>query len=991
MSTQALLLAYGAGNQAPSITSANTFSVAENTTTIATLTATDPNVGDTLTWSITGGADSALFTLNSSTGALAFATPKDYDVPTDAGGNNVYDVTVQVSDGSLTASQNIAVTVTNVNEAPTITSSSSISIVENTTAVGTLTATDPDAGTTKTWSIIGGADQALFSLNSSTGALTFITAPDYETPTDADHNNVYVVQVQVSDGSLTANQTINVTVSDDVSEGSHLYWRLSFVDDGGYGSMAECVMKTTSGGSQAATGGTATASTTNTTGGGLTFAASKAFDGSTATFWATSSDGSSGGPHWLAYQFASAVNIVEVTLTSRPDSFYNETPKRFALQYSDDGTTWYSKAYFITTSWTSSTQSRTFTVPSNTGAATNWTIWFDVLNAGSVNHAIAEIEYHASIGGADITSPTGTVATNSTGAFHTAIEAFDNNTGTYYSTSGPNLAYMNYTFPSAVQPVEMTIRSLASGTELPPKQFAIATTSDFLSWAVRYVSPVQSAWTNSEVRTYLLPYVAYAAPSITSSSTVSVVENTTAVLTLTASGSGPMAWSITGGADSAKFSVSSTTGVLTFATAPDYESPTDANTDNVYVVTVQASDGTNTASQTINVTVTDYNEVFLSRTDRNKNLLLSSSALTVSSGVARLGVAINRTSGKVWFYNPNTDQWNGAAIGSQNPATATGGYTFTPSGALFPMIGLFGTASGRMFGGAAGFAHVVPSGFTAWDTLAGSTLAVDNGNKGANITVTSGLASNATAAWNSIKGTSSLSSGLAYFEVETTSFDGSSGLIIGLGNTTASTANYPGSDTNSFGVQAQGSGYQLAGGAGTFIQSATSNFWKTVRATIGHSTGKYYFEVTITAAGDLAQFILGIVDGSASIANANFVGSDTHGYGLQPGSSSGQLYNNGAGSTSKYGTASVGQVVGVAVDFTNSKVSFLNVATGQWLNDVIGNQNPATNTGGLSISGLSGSVYPAASFNRNSGLETLTFNFGATAFSGSAPSGFTTW
>ena len=42
--------------------------------------------------------------------------------PQDAGGNNVYDVTVQVSDGTNTDSQAIAVTVTDVNEPPVITS-----------------------------------------------------------------------------------------------------------------------------------------------------------------------------------------------------------------------------------------------------------------------------------------------------------------------------------------------------------------------------------------------------------------------------------------------------------------------------------------------------------------------------------------------------------------------------------------------------------------------------------------------------------------------------------------------------------------------------------------------------------------------------------------------------------------------------------------------------------------------------------------------------
>ncbi|WP_197033386.1 phage tail protein [Bradyrhizobium sp. URHD0069] len=108
------------------------------------------------------------------------------------------------------------------NVAPVITSNgggstASITINENTTAVTTVTATDAN-GDPLTYSISGGADAALFGIGASTGVLAFLVAPDYETPTDADSDNAYVVIVQVSDGSMTDTQTITVTVAD-VSEG----------------------------------------------------------------------------------------------------------------------------------------------------------------------------------------------------------------------------------------------------------------------------------------------------------------------------------------------------------------------------------------------------------------------------------------------------------------------------------------------------------------------------------------------------------------------------------------------------------------------------------------------------------------------------------------------------------------------------------------------------------------------------------------------------
>src|SRR4029079_5177489 len=159
----------------------------------------------TQTYSITGGADAALFTINTSTGALSFVSAPNFEAPTDAGANNVYDVQVQVSDGALTDTQDIAVTVTDVNEAPVITSNgggttASTSVAENSTAVTTVTATDPDAGATQTYSISGGADAAKFTINATTGALAFLTAPDFENPTDAGSNNIYDVTVQVFDG-----------------------------------------------------------------------------------------------------------------------------------------------------------------------------------------------------------------------------------------------------------------------------------------------------------------------------------------------------------------------------------------------------------------------------------------------------------------------------------------------------------------------------------------------------------------------------------------------------------------------------------------------------------------------------------------------------------------------------------------------------------------------------------------------------------------------
>ncbi len=81
------------------------------------MTAADPNAGQAVSYAISGGADASKFTINADTGALFFVTAPNYEAPTDAGRDNVYDVNVQASDGhGGVDSQAIAVTVTDAFE-----------------------------------------------------------------------------------------------------------------------------------------------------------------------------------------------------------------------------------------------------------------------------------------------------------------------------------------------------------------------------------------------------------------------------------------------------------------------------------------------------------------------------------------------------------------------------------------------------------------------------------------------------------------------------------------------------------------------------------------------------------------------------------------------------------------------------------------------------------------------------------------------------------
>jgi len=98
-------------NNAPTITNSTTsYSVVENQTSAFTITATDAD-GDALTFTI-GGSDASLFTVSTS-GVITFNTAPDFESPSDADGNNVYDLMASVSDGSLNDSKDFTVTVTN--------------------------------------------------------------------------------------------------------------------------------------------------------------------------------------------------------------------------------------------------------------------------------------------------------------------------------------------------------------------------------------------------------------------------------------------------------------------------------------------------------------------------------------------------------------------------------------------------------------------------------------------------------------------------------------------------------------------------------------------------------------------------------------------------------------------------------------------------------------------------------------------------------------
>ena len=223
-----------------------------------TYRAMDPEDGN-ITYHLMG-SDGNKFQL-SNTGVLSFRAAPDYEMPGDANRDNMYELTVRASDGTLHEDRMVMVTVNDANEAPVLSGPSSVSYAENGTgAVATFTAADPEGAMSITWSlaqsgtdhdgddgpltIADAADDTHFDI-SEDGVLTFdiggdtdpdnSVSPDFEAPratgaiSDA-NTNTYMVVVGASDGTNTGYHKVEIMVTD-VAERGEVTWAVT--PDGG--------------------------------------------------------------------------------------------------------------------------------------------------------------------------------------------------------------------------------------------------------------------------------------------------------------------------------------------------------------------------------------------------------------------------------------------------------------------------------------------------------------------------------------------------------------------------------------------------------------------------------------------------------------------------------------------------------------------------------------------------------------------------------------
>ena len=116
-------------NEPPAVSGETGINYPENgTTPVHTYTATDPE-NDTATWSLEG-TDAGDFKISDG-GELTFSQKPDFEDPTDSGGNNEYKVTVRAYDGSSYGTRDVVVTVTDVDEAPSVSGGTAVGFAEN--------------------------------------------------------------------------------------------------------------------------------------------------------------------------------------------------------------------------------------------------------------------------------------------------------------------------------------------------------------------------------------------------------------------------------------------------------------------------------------------------------------------------------------------------------------------------------------------------------------------------------------------------------------------------------------------------------------------------------------------------------------------------------------------------------------------------------------------------------------------------------------------
>ncbi len=623
-----------------------TFIVTEGTTAITQITARTDS-GQPLTYSIDGGPDAASFTIDSSTGELAFVSSPDFESPGDTDTDNHYEVIVVVEDVN-SASDSLAVTVqvtdippgnvTDINTTPN-------EINENEPAGRTVGVTAAATGDLVTYSLADD-DGGRFTIDPDTGIVT--TAMTLDREVDGETRQI---EISATDGGTVNSATFNISILP-VNEHDPV-----IISGGGGNTTSISVAETTTTVSsvvatdadlptQAITysisgGEDATSFTINPLSGLLEFNTAPDFEAPTDigmdniyTVEVTASD----------TEGRTDTQVVNVTVDDVAVSIAGQQTMEFSgssvtlshettgedrLMLVTIGVANHGDAVVSNVSYDSTALSFVGSSVYSGGSSNEvrletWSLLAPALGTHDLvvnlsspvtDGAIAGVLSFASV---DQLDPLGSLVTAGNSSNSASLTTNSSNDDMVLSTIGIEY-HGNYELIPGANQVELWDLS-----------------SDGLNFGAAQQnggSSVTSTWTFDNADAWsaaALPIhatvLANASPVITSNgggnvASLNVDEWDTnagspptgsAVTTITATDSDTgqsLAYTIVGGNDATHFDLNPTTGQLTFTTAPNSETPNDTNNDSIYEVIVQVADGVGGSDvQLLNITVNDVNE-----------------------------------------------------------------------------------------------------------------------------------------------------------------------------------------------------------------------------------------------------------------------------------------------------------------------------------------------------------------------------------------------
>jgi VCBS repeat-containing protein len=606
----ALATSINAVNDPPVITSNGggpnaSLSVAENTTAVTTVVATDVE-GSPLLYSISGGVDAARFAIDASTGVLRFVVPPNYEAPTDVGPtNNVYEVTVRASDGSLYAEQAIAVTVTDVTEALRTTGEQRV----NTGILGTQETSAADRGSPRAVAMSPAGDYVV--VWSSQGQ----DLSGWGVYGQRFNKNGAPVGGEFRVNQVTTNDQVWATVAMDVSGRFAVSWT-STSQDG----TPQSVYARLYNADGSNNGGEFRVNTTNT---GNQYNSSVAMDanGNFVVVWQGEGPGDTDGIFGRRFNAdGTAIDVTEFRVNTdllRPHydaSVSMNASGAFAVMWDDNA----------------GVQLRRY---NSSGAAIGGEINVDSgLSAGNGSIALADdgslvVVWREGTLDTDVYMrrysnagvPAAAVRVNSTALLsnQTSPSITMDGTGNYivaWEGNGPGdssgVFAQKYNAAGVAVGGEFRINSTTLGSQAKVS-LAILDLNNFVAaWSGQGPGDTSGVFARQYGTLSFAPVITSNGGGETAA--IGIAENTSAVTTVTATDADlpaqTLTYSIVGGADQLKFGIDGSTGVLRFLTAPDFDIAGDFDADNIYDVIVQVSDGTLTTSQAIAVSVTNVND-----------------------------------------------------------------------------------------------------------------------------------------------------------------------------------------------------------------------------------------------------------------------------------------------------------------------------------------------------------------------------------------------